>query len=562
MARSLRILLIIFLLLLSACARKEKLAEARKISSVTSIETSQSGHISTFELAGHEIHVYQPEDILHGELINYSYTAPLLLVFGDRKLDAQDAADFICSKGIDRTAQENGAAVVYVNPETKWRKEDYGLYEILLSKTKIAQTNSSDGLLYQDDTREYFLFNSGARTIVYGYGEGGDYIARNYLKQLEGISAMSYLGVIDITITAAVLDSLSREPVIDDRNIIIVSINNSDIINSSIEKKADYSFVTEDDFSQIYDEHIAPYQRVDGSIIGSFDRKKSGQLMDALVFEIKTTEDNHYIRSDTYRLGALVFRNEKTDAKKRPLLMCFHGGGDTALLTASISGWDQIAWKEDFILCAIEMHTRTTASEVMQVIDQLTDIYDIDETRIYATGFSMGGIKTWDLYQEYPDRFAALAPMGATVEVGMNCQFSTSPSLNEETIVPIFVAGGQSSNMEELPFQGRTAVNRINYLFDINDIERNFEMSFGNRNEWEDSVYGYQADYIEEYQDESHPLSTTTIRSYKSENGNIYTALCSISAQSHEIRPLTCEKAWEFMKRYSRNADGSIRIGE
>ena len=32
----------------------------------------------------------------------------------------------------------------------------------------------------------------------------------------------------------------------------------------------------------------------------------------------------------------------------------------------------------------------------------------------------MGGCKTWDLYQEYPDVFAAVAPMDATFDVGCN----------------------------------------------------------------------------------------------------------------------------------------------
>ena len=35
----------------------------------------------------------------------------------------------------------------------------------------------------------------------------------------------------------------------------------------------------------------------------------------------------------------------------------------------------------------------------------------MDEERIYVTGLSMGGFGTWDLASEYPQRFAAIAPI-------------------------------------------------------------------------------------------------------------------------------------------------------
>jgi hypothetical protein len=201
-----------------------------------------------------------------------------------------------------------------------------------------------------------------------------------------------------------------------------------------------------------------------------------------------------------------------------------------------------------------------TATEVMQVVEQLKEIYSIDTTRMYATGFSMGGVKTWDLFQEYPEYFAALAPMGATTEPGKNTQFYDSPLLNEDVMVPLFYNGGETSQLGELPFQSQTVVSRINYLFKVNRIEMPFEMFIGNRSQWPDSVYGYQGDIVEELTDESHPESVTTIRYYRSDDGNIYTALCSVSHHAHEIRLFTCQKAWQFMKQFRRNPDGSISI--
>lgn len=48
---------------------------------------------------------------------------------------------------------------------------------------------------------------------------------------------------------------------------------------------------------------------------------------------------------------------------------------------------------------------------VVALLDQLEDNYNIDPTRIYVMGLSMGGFGTWDLVTRYPNRFAAAIPI-------------------------------------------------------------------------------------------------------------------------------------------------------
>ena len=111
----------------------------------------------------------------------------------------------------------------------------------------------------------------------------------------------------------------------------------------------------------------------------------------------------------------------------------------------------------------MENHLNSTATEMMELIEILKDRYNIDSTRIYATGFSMGGCKSWDLYQEYPQVFAGLAPMDATFDVGRNIyDQEVKKGINENVIVPIFYAGGEITPLPELPFQAQIiTVNRI-----------------------------------------------------------------------------------------------------
>ena len=48
---------------------------------------------------------------------------------------------------------------------------------------------------------------------------------------------------------------------------------------------------------------------------------------------------------------------------------------------------------------------------IMGLIDQIVENHSIDASRVYMTGKSMGGYGTWQISHEYPERFAAIAPI-------------------------------------------------------------------------------------------------------------------------------------------------------
>jgi len=45
------------------------------------------------------------------------------------------------------------------------------------------------------------------------------------------------------------------------------------------------------------------------------------------------------------------------------------------------------------------------------LLDRIQGEYRVDKSRVYVTGLSMGGFGTWQLAMEYPNRFAAIAPV-------------------------------------------------------------------------------------------------------------------------------------------------------
>lgn len=49
--------------------------------------------------------------------------------------------------------------------------------------------------------------------------------------------------------------------------------------------------------------------------------------------------------------------------------------------------------------------------QLSDLLDSVSAQYRVDADRVYLTGLSMGGYGTWELATEYPDRFAAIAPI-------------------------------------------------------------------------------------------------------------------------------------------------------
>jgi predicted peptidase len=110
-------------------------------------------------------------------------------------------------------------------------------------------------------------------------------------------------------------------------------------------------------------------------------------------------------------------------SNKWPLIMYLHGGSrrgdDIGKLKEPGFGLPSLLEKRKsfpFIvvspLCPNgEFWTDTTA--LIALLDKIEKEYAVDLSRVYLTGHSMGGFGTWYLAYQYPDRFAAIAPMSA-----------------------------------------------------------------------------------------------------------------------------------------------------
>ena len=131
----------------------------------------------------------------------------------------------------------------------------------------------------------------------------------------------------------------------------------------------------------------------------------------------------------TFQMEYLLFLPEsyaQSNNQKFPLIFFLHGAGERGSDLDSVKrhGIPKIVeTNPDFPFIAVspqcpedswwtsELHT------INGLIEEIVEKYQVDTSRIYLTGLSMGGFGTWSLASMYPERFAAIAPVCGGGEV-------------------------------------------------------------------------------------------------------------------------------------------------
>ena len=503
--------------------------------------------------------VYTPENDLPGQVINFGFKAPYLVVLEETPMTEEAAVAYARETGLAALAASFDTSVVFISPNTAggWADAPAEIYAELIRETKIGPFYENGVLIQKDffgkgpDT--YYIRGAIFRVCLYGRGAAADWIAENCLKTLQG----EYLwGPGEITPSAVCLENLSKAAVPERDDIAVISVGNSEEINLTFRSKCRYLLEKDKaEYEKDWRGFTVRFKRWCGKIEEEPDFSVNGAVEEYDVISVKTSPDNNgrYKGTETHPLGYFAYYpyGLLQEEGGQPVVIAFHGGGDSALHICHVSGWWRIAHRNRFLLIAVENHMDVTATEVQKLISHLKQKYPVDEHRIYATGFSMGGCKTWDQFQEYPETFAALAPMDATFDVGLNMFGRPAPRVNRDVPVPLFYAGGEETPLPELPFQADKCTERIAYVFEVNRLKTPYHVKFEERAEWNDKIWGIPGDRVEKVYDYSRE-ATLTLNRFDDINGKEMTVLGSVSPQGHECREHTCEAAWNFMKNYTR----------
>jgi polyhydroxybutyrate depolymerase len=150
-----------------------------------------------------------------------------------------------------------------------------------------------------------------------------------------------------------------------------------------------------------------------------------------------------------------------------PLLLVFHGAFGSGSNMRAASGFDDVAETRGFVVaypdadtvnwaegCGCNVADRLGINDTAFVgllIDALSAMLPIDESRVYAAGFSQGGLFTYRLACQLSERFAAAASVAApmSVPLGNRCEPDLPISIlamqgRDDTVFP-WNGGGQGA---------------------------------------------------------------------------------------------------------------------
>ena len=119
---------------------------------------------------------------------------------------------------------------------------------------------------------------------------------------------------------------------------------------------------------------------------------------------------------------------------KLPLILAFHGADGAEEDFQQQDEFDELAEQEKFIMAYVIAEDDRTASEgewflntaatsrddndfAEMIVDELSKVYCIDQDRLYAIGYSLGSMFTYEVACQLNSRFAAVASFAGTMPV-------------------------------------------------------------------------------------------------------------------------------------------------
>lgn len=528
---------------------------------------------------GSTVYVYSPPTPTTNGLMS-----PIVVLYGDKSYaNESDVQAALETSGIKNLADQHGFFVYLPNQNngSTWDASDVSVYKGIIEMTTnagYAPGGMKDGKYAGDQS----LIN------LIGEGSGADFINANLLKTytLSGIIPFPYAPAAVLTFNA------SNEPETTLPMPAFV-VNGTSAVIDQFKQINQTNVSTKIDGINVFKNQESPAQKVmtiDSTKMSGFDATITHKAYEMLLSETRRRQVTAsgdaalqlFERPDYAKLGLTVnshveeFVQEAGERKhtwyefipqsvqksnkKVPLVLIFHGGGNHALFQAETSEFPVIAAKEGFIVVSIQHQDsgieNETPESIIDLLKYLETKLPVDTSRVYASGFSMGSVMTFNLGIKYPEYFAGIAPMDGAFPV------EGTKNLN----IPTFYSAGMDSPLPEFPHQLNTIFpqdagkpnnidNILETVYRMNGVNYpGFNRDFGIWGIASDKTYSITT---------KNGLNTITVSLVNSEkDGVAYTALSAVANKGHLILPAESFAAWDFLKNFKRLPNGKIKVIE
>ncbi len=537
--------------------------------------------------------VYEPYDIEPS-----GANSPIVMIAGDIEYTVETAEAAAIELGLEDFCQQNQCYAVFLGPndvEAGWQESDLEYYDEAINLFGELLIFRDSGLF----TRAQLISN---QDIIYVIAEGGaaDFIVDYTLKSDNVYHWADYdtptftFQFSHVAAGVVLYNPTSDGSAIDlgDDGIAAVVVNGNDSLVSAL-CEADNAVGSETLADGIaYYDPSATYKRVvsvtssvtdgfDGSVLEEYEdtiisvkRDLSGDtfpLTQSLDWE-RLGIDEYILSldtSDTNTVNYQVYIPQNLDTSGEgdvPLVIMFHGGGETADIAMASTEYPILGKEYGFITIAVDQHysegTTLDETNINQFMEQIFEDYPcIDQSRVYLSGMSMGAIKTWTLALNAPEYFAAIAPFNGVLRDDATGSAAYGDELDfdlGDMVMPTFYTAGRESTMPEMPNTDEDpngyVARQLRCIFSINGVTDDYVFD-----ESVDNVWGIEADRTESKTDSSG-YYTMNFNYFADEAGHEYTVLVDIENMGHETHPFVAEEAWAFLSQFSRDENGNTII--
>ncbi len=511
--------------------------------------------VTEMTVAGNTVYVYAPESKL---TVSSTCTAPAFMVFGAKPYTAESVKTEAEESGLGALAAAEGATIVFINPQGEgWSEADLGVYSGLIDMYSNSSTTAfvngvAEEVNFMTGMAATKILGDTGRVYIYGVGPGADFVAANLMKKV--VASVTYPDgftmTFDRTPTSVTLIAPSAIPAAaEPADIAVAVIEGPADAAEKLAGLTDKVLISNEEIDVVYDKLSGAYRRQVGILLPMIDWAAEGITETVITRTASVTDPMTGVTAELPYHSVVYYANDlnvNDPANPVPLVLTFHGGGNTALYQAQASEWPLIGKANGFITVAVDNHTALTGAHIIELVEYLKTVFAIDASRIYASGFSMGSVKSWELFDS--PVFAGVAPMSGS--------FAAPTGEPGDHIMPAFYVGGEASPLPELCNQGPDIINRVIYLMKANKINDSYSYDAETNLFW-----GVNGDLVYQVTDKvAFKDSTLTVNLFKSEDGRYYTALSSSGNMSHEVYARNSWAAWDFLKQFSRAADGSVVI--
>ena len=535
---------------------------------VSFADDAQAVRVDEVTVGSNEAFFYVP--VGSEQLSVRTCTLPIFVVMGNETYTAESVLAAAEETGLKQLAFEEGAIVVFLNPQgDTWADEDLEGFSQIFTKF----SDSSSAVYVEGKTENGVYAGSLQRIYVFAEGDAADFVARNFNTQVSCfIDYGMYQLNNDVTPACAVM----IQPTVDmpdakayDFDIPMAVVNpvqaeQAEAALANLVPETGRCAVVSGAFDAetilpLYRSLVSTVRRQSGVIVTIPDLEALGMTEQVVTRPISVGDVTCY----EYTSAAFDGAAEGTV----PMMLMFHGGGNHAQYFAWASGWMDIAAEENMYLVSVDKHTDLTSTNIVELLGLIEAEHpQIDKSRIYATGFSMGAVKCWNLAIKYPELFAGILPCDAGYERedgsgnGPVDGITIEPELEvKNVIIPIFyVAGGHSFTHENIVLDEQGRMNNVGVavqrILAMNQVDENYFYDAE-----QDINWGLAPSSVVTVEEPTFHTDLE-ISSFPSADGTVYTELCFDVTKGHETYPQDGVNGWDFIRHFARAEDGSILV--